>query len=120
MSLQISGHLAIGASVDLYANLIGDQLEVKNLFAFTLAGSVTDMISAGVYPLALMIGIFSGIWPYLKLYIIAWCWFIPPVVLSPARRGMLLTSLDILGKWSFIDMYVLCDKTLESAFAFLN
>jgi hypothetical protein len=42
-------------------------LTLPPLFDFTLANSVRDMWNAGVYPLAVLIAVFSGGWPYLKV-----------------------------------------------------
>ena len=100
-------HTTHGASIDLVVEFAGDNIRVEQLFAFTLGGSVTDMWNAGVYPLALLIAVFSGAWPYIKLYMLLWAWFTPSIVISPKRRGHMLMVLDIVGKWSLIDAYVL-------------
>ena len=34
-------------------------------------------------------------------------WFAPPSVVSPPKRGDTLVWLDVLGKWSMIDIFVL-------------
>lgn len=49
---------------------------------FTLVQSVSDMWKAGVYPLAIIIAVFSGIWPYIKLIMMMACWTINEKYLS--------------------------------------
>ena len=65
------------------------------------------MWTAKVYPLALLIAVFSGAWPYIKIMMIFVSWVVPPKYLSVKRRGGLLQILDTFGKWSLIDAYVL-------------
>jgi uncharacterized paraquat-inducible protein A len=43
--------------------------------SFSLGNSIADMWNAGIYPLALLIAIFSGVWPYIKLVTMLACWF---------------------------------------------
>ena len=45
--------------------------------------------------------------PYLKQSITLFLWFAPPKIVKVERRGTLLIWLDVLGKWSFIDIFVL-------------
>ena len=66
-----------------------------------------DMWQAGVYPLAIMIGIFSGCWPYLKLLLMLFSWMAPTSVFPVYKRERLLMWLDALGKYSLVDTYVL-------------
>lgn len=107
IGLFLSGHLSLGAQVDLIISIAGDELEIKKIFDFSLAGSIKDMWEAGAKELAIMIIIFSGIWPYLKQSITLFLWFASPKIVKVKRRGTLLIWLDVLGKWSFIDIFVL-------------
>lgn len=50
---------------------------------------------------------FSGIWPYVKLLLMLFCWCVKETVLSEKTRSALLTFLDVAGKWSLVDSYVL-------------
>jgi len=74
---------------------------------YTLVGSVKDMADSGVFPLAALIVIFSGTWPYIKLLMMMLCWFAPTRILSVKRRQMVLSFLDAYGKWSLVDMFVM-------------
>jgi len=62
MGFVYANFLTTGVSVKLYLKagpLIIDGKELKN---FNLINSVRDMWDAGVYPLAILIAGFSGIW----------------------------------------------------------
>ena len=103
----LSGHLSLGASVDLDVHLAGEALVIKELFVFSMAESIQDMWDAGAKELAILILIFSGIWPYTKQLAVLMLWFLPPRLVSVARRESIFVWLDILGKWSFVDIFVL-------------
>lgn len=62
---------------------------------------------AGIYPLAIMVVLFSGIWPFLKLIMLFLVWFVPTSKLSYKTREKILVILDALGKWSFFDCIIL-------------
>ena len=65
------------------------------------------MYNAGAVELAVLLVIFSGVWPYLKQLIVLFLWFAPVSLVSPKRRGGVFETLDSLGKWSALDIYVL-------------
>ena len=48
-----------------------------------------------------------SVWPYTKQLISLFLWVVPPRWMTFKRRGSLLQWLDILGKWSIIDVFVL-------------
>jgi hypothetical protein len=105
--LFITAHTAYGASVVALVDAFGTRIEPSALFDFSLGNSVHDMWQAGVYPLALLILVFSGIWPYVKAIFILLCWFLNETILSMERRASCITWLHVLGKWSLVDNYVL-------------
>lgn len=81
--------------------------EVGSIFDFGLGGTVHDMWNAGVYPLAILIAFFSGAWPYVKLLVMMLSWIVPPGMMSKERRETMLVILDMLGKWSLVDFFVM-------------
>jgi Paraquat-inducible protein A len=107
IGLFLSSNLSVGASVYVVLASGGVQTQLPSLFSFTLANSVVDMWRAHVYPLAILIALFSGTWPYLKLVLMLLSWLAPTWMLPVKRRERLLMALDALGKWSLIDAYVL-------------
>jgi len=107
IALFISGHLNLGATVNIEATVAGETIKVDNFFEFSMAKSTIDIWNAGGKELAILILIFSGIWPYTKQLITLFLWFSPPHWVSMSRRGTILVWLDRLGKWSMIDIFVL-------------
>ena len=71
------------------------------------------MWDAGVYPLAAAIAIFSCGWPYLKMFLLLVGWVFPMQV---SNRQKLYHWIDVLGKWSLLDTYVMA--LMQVAFNF--
>jgi len=105
--LFISSNTSNGASVYIVLEDQDGTVKLPSLFDFSLGNSVQDMWDAGVYPLSILIAVFSGAWPYMKLVMMLFCWLIPVKYLTVKRREYLLMVLDALGKWSLIDSFVL-------------
>ncbi|GBG27242.1 Hypothetical Protein FCC1311_034642 [Hondaea fermentalgiana] len=76
-----------------------------DVFNFTILTSLRHFWNGHAYGLAILIGTFSGCWPYIKIFTMLCLWFIPA---REKLRGKLLHWLDVLGKWSLVDAYVLC------------
>ena len=103
----MSGHLSLGATVNIEANLAGEQITVEQFFEFSMARSTVDIWNAGGRELAILILIFSGIWPYTKQLITLFLWFASPGLVSISKRGSIFLWLDALAKWSMVDIFVL-------------
>ena len=116
MLILLGGHVSIGASVIATVHLGKDVVPLPPLFSFSLLNSIHDMWTAGVYPLALLIAVFSGLWPYVKFSLLLFSWMAPPWWITEGQRGTLLNCLDILGKWSLIDLIVLVLMMVASRF----
>jgi hypothetical protein len=93
--------------VNIEASIAGENLTVEKFFEFSMARSTIDIWRAGGRELAILIFIFSGVWPYTKQLITLALWFMPPSRVSIARRGSILLWLDWLAKWSMVDIFVL-------------
>jgi len=107
-AMFLSANTGVGASVFVVMTL-GEFRDVTlpSLFDFGLINTIEDMWTAGVYPLSILVAFFSGIWPYLKVVLMILCWFLPKKIFSEKARGTMLEWLDILGKWSLLDTYVM-------------
>ena len=103
----LSGHLSLGASVDFDVQIAGEAFRINELFVFSMAESVLDMWEAGAKELAILILVFSGIWPYTKQLAVLILWFTPTRFISVSMRESVFIWLDRLGKWSFVDIFVL-------------
>jgi hypothetical protein len=89
-------------------NVAGQSFDIAGFFEFSMAKSTIEMWNAGAHSLAILIVIFSGVWPYTKQIVIFVLWFLPPKGrVSSKLRGEILHWLDILGKWSMVDVFVL-------------
>ena len=100
--LFLSGHLSLGAGVNVNIKLAGQSVPLGNVFEFSLGRSIVDMWESGAKELAVIVAIFSGVWPYTKQLVTFFLWFCPTQFVSVSRRGSTLQWLDTLGKWSFI------------------
>jgi len=107
IALFLSGHLSLGGTVNLSGTFAGQGFNVEGFFEFSMAKSTIEMWNAGATALAILIVIFSGIWPYAKQLISLAMWVIPPKLLASRKRGKILHWLDVLGKWSMVDVFVL-------------
>eukprot|EP01064_Diplonema_japonicum_P027650 TRINITY_DN4040_c0_g1_i1.p1 TRINITY_DN4040_c0_g1~~TRINITY_DN4040_c0_g1_i1.p1 ORF type:complete len:1313 (+),score=263.84 TRINITY_DN4040_c0_g1_i1:87-3941(+) len=96
----------VGAVVRARLWLAGSLIKINNLFTYALANTIRDMWNGAVYPLSIIVLVFSGMWPYTKMAILIWAWCVPPCVVSPATRGKILQAVDFLGKWSLIDSFM--------------
>ncbi len=107
IALFISGHLNLGATVNIEVNIAGERIRIDKFFEFSMAKSTIDIWNAGGKELAILILIFSGIWPYTKQLITLVLWFAPTSFVPVSRRGSILVWLDWMAKWSMIDIFVL-------------
>ena len=106
VALFISSNSGTGASVFVVFD-IGRRIQVPSLFDFGLINSIKEMCKAEVYFLALIVALFSGIWPYLKLLLMLISFILPTSILNKRKREKILMALDATGKWSILDSYVM-------------
>ncbi|CCW65034.1 unnamed protein product [Phytomonas sp. EM1] len=78
---------------------VGSELKI---YGFTLMGTVRDMWDAGLKPLAVLVFVFSGIYPYFKLA----CMLLFALVLQ-RPHARILRVIDYIGKFSFLDTFVM-------------
>ena len=83
------------------------QASREDLFNFSLGGTVRDMWHAKVYAIAVCIVLFSGVWPYVKLFSMFILWEISGKTVKASTRGKWLKFVDRLGKWSLFDSFVM-------------
>ena len=93
-----------------------DPITLSSMFNFNLKNSVVDMWNAGVYPLSILVLVFSGAWPYIKIALFLFAWVMPTRVLPSRKRGQLLIALDALGKWSLIDSFMMVSMVVAFHF----
>ena len=107
IGMFIWSNSVVGVYVYLCIDVLGFRSKNYELKTFGLIDTVTDMWKSEVYLLAILVAVFSGIWPYVKLITLLLCWCLNEIKLSPRVREKLLIVLDTMGKWSLLDSYVL-------------
>eukprot|EP00727_Mastigamoeba_balamuthi_P009381 m51a1_g5065 hypothetical protein (1632) ;mRNA; r:123491-131839 len=112
IALFVSSNTSVGAAVVLRLAWQSEGsephvMETPALSSFGQVDSIRGLWKAKIYPLAILIAAFSGVWPYIKLVAALACWIAPSQALNRRWRGRLLVALDALGKWSLIDFYVM-------------
>jgi len=105
--LFLSGHLSPAASVNGRMTLAGDTFKVTDMFQFSIARGAINVWRAGGKELAILIVLFSGVWPYTKQLISLFLWFAPPSRVSCQTRLKTFLWLDFLAKWSMVDIFTL-------------
>ncbi len=70
---------------------------------FSFFTGIRELIRNGNFLLALLIFIFSGAFPVLKITMLGVIWFHR---MKPDRREQTLYALRVLGKWSMLDVFV--------------
>ncbi|GBG32336.1 Hypothetical Protein FCC1311_085612 [Hondaea fermentalgiana] len=103
--------IAIGfsdaANITLSATLFGATTQTVALVPFTLFSTINDTWNSGAWPLALLITVASCMWPIVKNLVLLFLWFAPTTIVGAERRHTVLEYLDMLGKWSFLDVFVI-------------
>ena len=59
---------------------VGRRIKAPSLFDFSLVNSVRDMWLAGSEVLSFLVALFSGVWPYMKLFLMLISIFFYPQV----------------------------------------
>mmetsp|Transcript_1338 Transcript_1338/g.1866 ORF Transcript_1338/g.1866 Transcript_1338/m.1866 type:complete len:479 (-) Transcript_1338:119-1555(-) len=103
-SLLLASDLSSGVSAEARLTISGKVISHETLFTVSIFSSVSKLWEAKSYPLAILIFITSICWPYLKLALCIFSWATPA---GSHRRESLIEWLDALGKWSFVDIFVL-------------
>lgn len=106
-AMFLSGHLDVAADVAMTIVISGEEIPMDQFYSFSVIDSTIQMWDAGMIEMALFLLVFSGLWPYTKQAISIICWVAPPGRISISTRGNTYLWLDILAKWSMIDIFVI-------------
>lgn len=82
------------------------QTNTIELVPVSVISSINDAWSSGAWPLAVLIGTASCAWPIVKNFMLLLLWFTPGTIVTQRNRSKILEFLDIAGKWSFLDVFV--------------
>ena len=105
--LYMVGHFGVLSTVDIDATLAGQAFTIHDFLVFSFIASTKKTYLNGGSEMAILIWIFTGIWPYVKIILSLLLWFLPPEKLTVSRRGRLLLWIDALAKLSVIDIFTL-------------
>lgn len=106
-TLYFLGQYLTGTTFGITINMNGAQSDVIILKKLNMYGSISEMWKARVYALASIIAICSVTWPHVKMISTLLIYCLPQKIQSVKFRTNFLFVLDIFGKWSLIDCYIL-------------
>lgn len=115
----IYSNVAADAVTVMTTYQIGDQPVSDppfQVYSFSFGSTVEEMWEAKVYFLAILIVIFTGAWPYIKLVVMLCSWVLPPEKLSNQTRYSMLQFVDAYGKYSLLDFMVMILMLVAFAF----
>ncbi len=99
--------LIAGAGASLAYGLLLPTLTLKELVfwkhTFSILSGIQSLYQEKYYFLALIVFLFSVIFPIIKLFTLTSVWFLK---LSEAQRLKFIKWLELLGKWSMLDVFV--------------
>jgi hypothetical protein len=101
---------AVAVLLEIDSNVNGKTITLippTAVFYFDLVHTVRDMWRAKAYILASLIAFFTGFWPYFKLLFMLAAYTLPSSIISIDKRDTRLKLLEILGKWSLVDFFVM-------------
>jgi hypothetical protein len=105
--LYMGAHLGVLSTVDVDATLAGEAFTIHDFLTFSFIESTKRTYYNGGSEMAVLMWIFTGIWPYVKIFISLLLWVLPPTKLSVSRRGTILLWLDALARLSIIDVFTM-------------
>ena len=108
--LLLASDLGSGVSAETTVSVDGQVIFHSVILTVSIFSSVSELRKTESYPLAVLIVITSIMWPYIKLALSMYAWVAPPLKRGGRggrRRERLIEVLDVLGKWSFTDIFVL-------------
>ncbi|CAK9105156.1 Uncharacterized protein SCF082_LOCUS49023 [Durusdinium trenchii] len=95
------------ANIVIAFTVLGNQSRYIDLVPFTIVSTINDMWNSGAWPLAVLIAVASCAWPVVKNLLLLAFWFMPKTIMSSKKQRAWLELMDLLGKWSFLDVYVI-------------
>jgi hypothetical protein len=94
-------------SIDFLLDLFGSETETVNEHNYELKESIDLFWNSNLKYLAVLVAFYTAGWPYVKLLLLFFAWVFPPKWFPIQRRENVLIFLDVVGKWAFLDFFVL-------------
>eukprot|EP00536_Pseudo-nitzschia_multiseries_P010192 jgi/Psemu1/325951/estExt_fgenesh1_pg.C_3040009 len=105
--LYLGGHFGLLSVVNLEVSLAGQSFTIQNFLEFRFLDSTWQTYKNGGAEMVILLWIFTGIWPYIKLFLSLVIWIVPPKYLGVKQRGAMLLWIDALARLSIIDIFTL-------------
>jgi len=103
--LFIISNTTDSATINLY--LLSDDnpaIVVHSLKSFSILSSISELWDAEMKGVALVVLTFCVVLPYFKILLSLWVFCIP---LCTRAHGKIVETLNIIGKWAFLDTFTL-------------
>jgi len=106
MVLFVYADICLATIINFDFSAGGETFTLGPALAFSVLIIAVDAWAAGAYCISICVAILSVTWPFVKLGLLIFAWYVPTETLSTEGRGKLLTFLDEYGKWSLIDTWL--------------
>eukprot|EP00586_Coscinodiscus_wailesii_P016291 CAMPEP_0172519110 /NCGR_PEP_ID=MMETSP1066-20121228/291219_1 /TAXON_ID=671091 /ORGANISM="Coscinodiscus wailesii, Strain CCMP2513" /LENGTH=895 /DNA_ID=CAMNT_0013301631 /DNA_START=1245 /DNA_END=3932 /DNA_ORIENTATION=+ len=107
IGLFLSGHFYIAGTVSVDVDILGEMVaDMSNFREFSVIDAMIDLWIVGAYKTAVLICLFSVMWLDVKQIMVLFLWVLPPTMVSVWRRREVFQWLDVLGKLSALDIFV--------------
>jgi len=107
LMLSLSFTLFLSFSVDVTITLLGNKTKKITAVPWTISSTLNDFWNSGAWPLSLLVVGASCAWPVAKNALLLLIWCAPSTLLTHEKRMYYLLNLDVLGKWSVLDAYII-------------
>lgn len=107
LGLYLGAHLGVLSVVDVDATLAGEPVTIKDFLKFTFIESTKNTFDNGGAEMVILLWAFTGVWPYIKIFLSLVMWVVPPTYLRVSTRRRILMWNDTLAKLSIIDIFTL-------------
>ena len=104
VGVQLISHLAMLCYVDIDGQIAGETFTIHKFLVFRFIEASRRSYRNGGSEMAILLFVFTGIWPYVKLFTCLVLWFARPATISVAARGKILLWLDVFAKLSMVDI----------------
>jgi len=101
----VSGNFYPFGQVIVVIDLAGDTFKQIPILTFSIDYGVDLMAESGSLLTSVLIGLCSGLLPWIKVALLGYCWVAPANVLTVEHRGYVLLMLEGIGKWTMAMCY---------------
>lgn len=109
VALLVVAHICKGASTEVTGKAPFNQLKPHTVSDDNLFSAIRRLSEARVWFMVFIVAILSGMWPYLKIAAtLGTVGLVDARVLSKTTCHQTLCALEVLGKYSFADVFLIC------------